>query len=100
MQKREQAQLKAQNSTPRNNPTYQQQTKYKHNLSVVKQYKPNNRYNPIEPRNFYKPQPVTGECYMISIDRFALETSSFVPAIIETFKTVPSRLYGNCELIN
>ncbi|XP_032683947.1 SWI/SNF-related matrix-associated actin-dependent regulator of chromatin subfamily A-like protein 1 [Odontomachus brunneus] len=94
LQRREQAQLKAQNNTPRSNPTYQQQTKYKY-YSNVKQCKPNNRYNPIEPRNFYKPQsqPVTGKCYMISTDRFALETSLYVPAIIETFKTVPSRLY-------
>lgn len=34
---------------------------------------------------------------MISNERFALETSSFVPAIIETFKTLPSRAYGNCD---
>jgi len=31
---------------------------------------------------------------MISDDRFALEISSFVPAIIDTFKMIPSRIYG------
>lgn len=99
LQRREQAQLKTQNNTSRSSPIHQQQIKYKHNSNVVKQYK-SNRYNPIEPRNFYKSPSVTGKCYMISCDRFAFETSSFVPAIIEIFKTVPSRLYGNCELIN
>lgn len=75
LQRREQAKVKAQNTPKRN------------------------RFNPIESKKFYR-SSVTGKCYMISNDRFALETSSFVPEIIETFKTVPSRLYGNYKLIN
>ncbi|EFN86322.1 SWI/SNF-related matrix-associated actin-dependent regulator of chromatin subfamily A-like protein 1 [Harpegnathos saltator] len=90
LERRKQAQLKTQNITPRNNFTHQQ---LKPNTNVIKQYKQNNRFSPIESRNFFKSSSITGKCYMISNDRFALETSSFIPAIIETFKTVPSRLY-------
>lgn len=98
LQRREQAQLKAQNNISRNSPIHQQM-KHKHNTSIVRQNKASNRFNPIEPRKFFSSlsATVTGKCYMISDDRFALETSLFVPKIIETFKTIPSRLYGNCE---
>lgn len=65
----------------------------------MRQNKSNNRYNPIEPKNFFS-QTVTGKCYMISDDRFALETSSFVPMIIELFKTIPSRIYGDYKFID
>lgn len=98
LQKRQQAQLKTQ-STPRNSST-QQQSK-KDNENIMRQNKSNNRFNPIEPRNFFNQTlTVTGKCYMISNDRFALETSSFVPAIIEIFKAVPNRIYGNYKLID
>lgn len=92
LQKRQQAQLKTQ-STP--NSSTQQQSKLNDNGNIMRQNKSNNRFNPIEPRNFFSQTvSVTGKCYMISNDRFALETSSFVPAIIEIFKTIPSRIYG------
>lgn len=98
LQKRQQAQLKAQ-STPNNSST-QQQSKLNDNKNIMRQNKSNNRFNPIEPRNFFNQTlSVTGKCYMISNDRFALETSSFVPEIIEIFKTVPSRIYGKYKLI-
>lgn len=89
----------------KNSPIQHQQIKQNnhqqiHNTNVIKQYKQNVRFNPIEPRNFFSKSSVTGKCYIISNDRFALETSIFVPAIIETFKTIPSRLYGNYNLIN
>jgi hypothetical protein len=37
---------------------------------------------------------------MINNDRFALETSTFIPVVIDTFKTIPSRMYGKYKLIH
>ncbi|XP_070170383.1 SWI/SNF-related matrix-associated actin-dependent regulator of chromatin subfamily A-like protein 1 [Polyergus mexicanus] len=91
LQRRQQAQLKTQ-TTPINSPI--QQPKYNDSTNVLRPNKSNNRFNPIEAKNFFSRTSVlTGKCYMISNERFALETSSFVPAIIETFKTLPSRAY-------
>lgn len=97
MQRRQQAQLKGQ-ITPGNSPAQQSKLNVNGN-TVMRQNKSNNRFNPIEPRNFFSQMlTVTGKCYMISDHRFALEISSFVPAIIEIFKTIPSRIYGNYKL--
>jgi len=97
LQRRQQAQSKAQIMST--NSPVNQQSKLNESRNVMRQNKSNNRFNPIEPRNFFS-QTVTGKCYMISEDRFALETSSFVPAIIELFKTIPSRIYGNYKFID
>ncbi|XP_014478988.1 PREDICTED: SWI/SNF-related matrix-associated actin-dependent regulator of chromatin subfamily A-like protein 1 [Dinoponera quadriceps] len=92
LQRRNQSQLKAQNNVP-NSPVHKKISP-NYNTNVVRHHKSNNRFNPIEPRNFFtSSKSVTGKCYMISDDRFALETSLYVPAIIETFKTVASKLY-------
>ncbi|KAM0735204.1 SWI/SNF-related matrix-associated actin-dependent regulator of chromatin subfamily A-like protein 1 [Formica fusca] len=91
LQRRQQAQLKTQ-TTPTNSPI--QQLRCNDSTNVLRPNKSNNRFNPIEAKNFFSRTSVlTGKCYMISNERFALETSSFVPAIIETFKTLPSRAY-------
>ncbi|XP_036143302.1 SWI/SNF-related matrix-associated actin-dependent regulator of chromatin subfamily A-like protein 1 isoform X2 [Monomorium pharaonis] len=87
----QQAQLKIQNA-PTNTQTHQQ-TILSDSSNVVRPNKSNYRFNPIVSKNFFsKILSVSGKCYMISEDRFALEVP-FVPAIIETFKTVPSRIY-------
>lgn len=94
LQRRQQAQLKTQ-TTPINSPI--QQSRYNDSTNVMRPNKSNNRFNPIEAKNFFSRTSVlTGKCYMINKERFALEISSFVPAVIETFKTLPSRAYGNC----
>lgn len=107
LQRRQQSQLKAQ-STPTSSQIHQQsklndneniaqqnKTNLNDNENIARQNKTNNRFNPIEPRRFFNPMlSVTGKCYMISDDRFALELSAFVPEIIDIFKTVPSRIYG------
>ncbi|XP_011330154.2 SWI/SNF-related matrix-associated actin-dependent regulator of chromatin subfamily A-like protein 1 [Ooceraea biroi] len=93
LQRRQQAQLKAQ-STSKTDST-PQQTVHKATDNVIRLDKSNNRFNPIEPKNFFS-RPftrLTGKCYMISNNRFTVETSMFVPTIIDTFKTVPSNLY-------
>ncbi|KAG5326033.1 SMAL1 protein, partial [Acromyrmex heyeri] len=106
LQRRQQSQLKAQ-STPISNQTHQQSKlndneniarQYKTNLNgnenIIRQNKTNNRFNPMELKKFFNPMvSVTGKCYMISNDRFAIELSAFIPEIIDTFKTVPSRIY-------
>jgi len=78
-----------------------QELKHTHvmDTNIMRQNKSNNRFNPIEPKKFFtQASTVTGKCYMISNNRFALETSAFVPEIIATFKTIPSRVYGNYKL--
>ncbi|KAG5334389.1 SMAL1 protein, partial [Acromyrmex charruanus] len=106
LQRRQQSQLKAQ-STPISNQTHQQSKlndneniarQYKTNLNdngnIIRQNKTNNRFNPMELKKFFNPMvSVTGKCYMINNDRFAIELSAFIPEIIDTFKTVPSRIY-------
>ncbi|XP_050455855.1 SWI/SNF-related matrix-associated actin-dependent regulator of chromatin subfamily A-like protein 1 [Cataglyphis hispanica] len=90
LQRRQQAQLKTQ-TTPINSSI--QQSRYD-STNVMRSNKSNNRFNPIEAKNFFSRTLVlTGKCYMINQERFALEISSFVPAVIETFKTLPSRAY-------
>jgi len=106
LQRRQQSQLKAQ-STPTSNQTYQQSKlndnehiarQIKKNLNdnenIIRQNKTNNRFNPIELKKIFNPMSVTGKCYMISNDRFAIELSAFIPEIIDTFRTIPSRIYG------
>lgn len=52
------------------------------------------RFNPITAQNFFGHKlKITGKCYMISDERFALETSSYFTPLIETLKTIPSRSY-------
>lgn len=76
-----------------------EESKHKNSTNIMRQNKSNNRFNPIEPKKFFSQiSSVTGKCYMISNNRFALETSAFVPEIIATFKTIPSRVYGDYEL--
>lgn len=92
MQRRQQAQLKTQ-ITPTNSPI--QRPKHD-DTNVMRLNKLNNRFNPIETKNFFsRISFLTGKCYMISNERFAVEISSFAPEVIETFKTLPSRSYGN-----
>ncbi|KYM97785.1 SWI/SNF-related matrix-associated actin-dependent regulator of chromatin subfamily A-like protein 1 [Cyphomyrmex costatus] len=92
LERRQQSQFKIQ-STPTSNQICQQ-PKLNDNENIAQRNKTNNRFNPIEPRKFFNQMlSVTGKCYMISDDRFALEISTFVPDIIATFKTVPSRIY-------
>ncbi|XP_072765590.1 SWI/SNF-related matrix-associated actin-dependent regulator of chromatin subfamily A-like protein 1 isoform X3 [Anoplolepis gracilipes] len=90
LQRRQQALLKIQ-TTPSSSPV--QQPKYNNSTNVMRPNKLNNRFNPMETKNFFNRTVVTGKCYMISGERFALETSSFASSVIETFKTVPSRSY-------
>ncbi|XP_076674746.1 SWI/SNF-related matrix-associated actin-dependent regulator of chromatin subfamily A-like protein 1 [Andrena cerasifolii] len=62
--------------------------------SNTKFNKQTERFNPIKTTNFFGQKPhVTGNCYMISDERFALETSSYFAPIIETLKTIPSKSY-------
>ncbi|XP_019885387.1 SWI/SNF-related matrix-associated actin-dependent regulator of chromatin subfamily A-like protein 1 isoform X3 [Camponotus floridanus] len=90
--RKQQSQLNTQ-TTPRNSPM--QQPNHNNSTNVMRSIRKNNRFNPIETKNFFSRTSVlTGKCYMISNERFALEISSFVPAVIETFKTLPSRAYG------
>ncbi|XP_024878306.1 SWI/SNF-related matrix-associated actin-dependent regulator of chromatin subfamily A-like protein 1 [Temnothorax curvispinosus] len=92
LQRRQEAQLKAQ-ILSKDSPA-RQQTHLSDSTNVVRLNKSNVRFNPIEPRNFFsQASNVTGKCYMISQDRFAVELSAFVPEIVEIFKTVPSRVY-------
>ncbi|XP_076654181.1 SWI/SNF-related matrix-associated actin-dependent regulator of chromatin subfamily A-like protein 1 [Halictus rubicundus] len=52
------------------------------------------RFSPIATKSFFGQKArVTGKCHMISDNRFVLETSSYLPAIIEVCKTIPSRSY-------
>ncbi|XP_071562145.1 SWI/SNF-related matrix-associated actin-dependent regulator of chromatin subfamily A-like protein 1 [Temnothorax nylanderi] len=91
LQRRLEAQLKAQIS-PKDSPARQQS--HLSDSTNVRLNKSNVRFNPIEPRNlFSQALNVTGKCYMISEERFALELSAFVPEIVDIFKTVPSRVY-------
>lgn len=116
LQKKKEAQLKAQNTfrnsslhdefkhnenrnikdntVVRSNPMHEQ-SRHSDSTHIIRQDRPSNRFNPIESKNFFnKKTLVTGNCYMITDDRFAVELSTFVPEIIETFKTIPSRIYG------
>jgi len=98
LQRREQAQLKTQSISCKANNISQSTCKVD---SVIKQNRSHNRFNPIEPKNFFnRTSTVTGKCYMINNDRFALETSTFIPTVIDTFKTIPSRMYGKYRLIH
>ncbi|KOC67201.1 SWI/SNF-related matrix-associated actin-dependent regulator of chromatin subfamily A-like protein 1 [Habropoda laboriosa] len=52
------------------------------------------RFNPISTQNFFgQKSRITGKCYMITDERFTLETSSYFVPLIETLKTIPSRSY-------
>nr|XP_031848346.1 SWI/SNF-related matrix-associated actin-dependent regulator of chromatin subfamily A-like protein 1 [Nomia melanderi] len=52
------------------------------------------RFNPLETKNFFGQKArITGKCYMISDDRFMLETSTYFPPVIEVYKTIPSKCY-------
>lgn len=57
--------------------------------------KKDGRFSPMSTKKFFGEKScITGKCYMITDERFALETSSYFPPFIETIKTIPSRLYG------
>nr|XP_012147228.1 PREDICTED: SWI/SNF-related matrix-associated actin-dependent regulator of chromatin subfamily A-like protein 1 isoform X2 [Megachile rotundata] len=52
------------------------------------------RFSPISTRNFFGQKScITGKCYMITHERFALETSAYFPPLIEALKLIPSRSY-------
>ncbi|XP_054007521.1 SWI/SNF-related matrix-associated actin-dependent regulator of chromatin subfamily A-like protein 1 [Hylaeus anthracinus] len=52
------------------------------------------RFDPIESKKFFGQKScIKGTCYMINEERFAFETSSYLPTLIETLKTIPSRSY-------
>ncbi|XP_017752379.1 PREDICTED: SWI/SNF-related matrix-associated actin-dependent regulator of chromatin subfamily A-like protein 1 [Eufriesea mexicana] len=52
------------------------------------------RINPISTSNFFAQKSrITGNCYMITDDRFVLETSSYFPPLVTVLKTIPSRSY-------
>ena len=62
--------------------------------SNTKFSKQTERFNPIEATSFFEQKScVIGKCYMISDERFALETSSYFAPLIETLKTIPSKSY-------
>ena len=64
---------------------------FKSNTKFSKQTE---RYNPIGTTKFFgQKSHVTGNCYMVSDKRFALETSSYFAPLIDTLKTIPSRSY-------
>lgn len=64
-------------------------------IGPMRTYKTNNRYTPMTPQKFFGINSViTGKCYMITNERFAIETSSYLSSVIEVFKTVDSRIYG------
>ena len=64
---------------------------FKSNTKFSKQTE---RFNPIDATSFFgQKSRVTGKCYMISDDRFALETSSYFAPLIETLKSIPSKSY-------
>ncbi|KAF3426474.1 hypothetical protein E2986_04604 [Frieseomelitta varia] len=56
--------------------------------------KKDGRFSPMSTKKFFGEKScITGKCYMITDERFTLETSSYFPSFIETIKTIPSRLY-------
>lgn len=58
--------------------------------------KQKDRFNPMSTQKFFgQNSRVTGKCYMITDERFKLETSSYLPALIQSIKSIPSRSYGN-----
>ena len=62
--------------------------------SNTKFNKQTERFNPIKATTFFgQKSHVTGKCYMISDNRFTLETSSYFAPLIETLKTIPSKSY-------
>lgn len=82
------------NTVVRSSPMHEQ-SRHSESTNIIRQERPSNRFSPIEAKNFFnKKTLVTGNCYMTTDDRFAVELSTFVPEIIETFKTIPSRVYG------
>lgn len=61
-----------------------------------------NRYNPLQKstQKFYGSQPSSEPvceiiCSMISNDRFIADMTLFTPQVIDLFKTIPTRIYGN-----
>ncbi|KAK2584538.1 hypothetical protein KPH14_006907 [Odynerus spinipes] len=60
----------------------------------MRSHKKDNRYKPMEAQKFFGINSiVTAKCYMITNERFAVEMSSYVPAVIELFKTINSKIY-------
>ncbi|XP_076549329.1 SWI/SNF-related matrix-associated actin-dependent regulator of chromatin subfamily A-like protein 1 [Osmia lignaria lignaria] len=69
-------------------------SKFGYHSNTPKFNKQKERFNPMSTKKFFgQKSRITGKCYMISDDRFTLETSSYFPPLIETLKTVPSRSY-------
>ncbi|XP_071856734.1 SWI/SNF-related matrix-associated actin-dependent regulator of chromatin subfamily A-like protein 1 isoform X1 [Bombus fervidus] len=63
----------------------------KHNGKLNKQ---NERFNPMSTKNFFGQKScITAKCYMLTDERFVLETSSYFPPLVETIKKVSSRSY-------
>lgn len=70
---------------------------FKHNGKLNKQ---NERFNPMSTKNFFGQKScITAKCYMLTDERFVLETSSYLPPLVEAIKKVTSRLYGNIRVI-
>lgn len=64
---------------------------FKHNGKLNKQ---NERFNPMSTKNFFGQKScITAKCYMLTDERFVLETSSYLPPLVEAIKKVTSRLY-------
>lgn len=74
----------------------QDKPKFGYHSNTPKFNKHKERFNPMSTKKFFgQKSRITGKCYMISDDRFTLETSSYFPPLIETLKTIPSRSYGS-----
>ncbi|XP_076232047.1 SWI/SNF-related matrix-associated actin-dependent regulator of chromatin subfamily A-like protein 1 [Calliopsis andreniformis] len=68
-----------------------QNQEFKRNYSSNK---PKQRFNPIDSQNFFgQKSRIIAKCYMISDNRFVLETSSYFPPLIESLKTITSKSY-------
>lgn len=68
------------------------------NKSGVFRQKPTqNRFDPLNTNKFYgnsKTDVVTGNCVMFQKNRFAVELAKYSSALVEVFKTIPSKAYG------
>lgn len=77
------------NNNKNNNYQAKSQSLFKQNIKTQ-------RFNPTPPKKFYGQQDAKCEvnCTMITNNRFAAEMSKYNEKLIELFKTIPSRLYG------
>ncbi|XP_015181372.1 PREDICTED: SWI/SNF-related matrix-associated actin-dependent regulator of chromatin subfamily A-like protein 1 [Polistes dominula] len=67
-------------------------------FNSVNKYAPKTPVTPKEPKNFFGTNSViTVKCYMITNDKFAVETSSYLSSVIDVFKTMNSRSYDSSK---